>query len=683
MSQIVLFLDNYLIFWVNKHMNISTLAKLLGVSIGELREVGTKNGLYGFYGRNTRIPYNSAAEITKILRPEKLSKLKNDDRIYLPASIVVSEFAETIAKPVSLVLKTLMLSGVIATMNEKIDYDTAAIIADELGVEVHSEDGVFEENSGSSPSSTTNNQQMIRIVEYAGDESERKMILRPPVVTVMGHVDHGKTTLLDTIRKSNVAAGEAGAITQHISSYQIAFKPSDPSLQNLDVAKNSKGSYLVTFVDTPGHEAFTAMRARGSQLADFIILVVSAVEGPKPQTVEVIERAKIGKIPVIVALNKTDLPESDPERVKTEISKYGLVPEEWGGQTPFIPISAKTGDNLDKLLETILVHAELSELKGQVDCPGQAVVIESNLDHKLGVVTTALVVKDKIKVGDVIRCGETVSRIRKLESTEGVSIPEAVLGQPVIVVGLSSMVDVGEAIIAYSTAKAAQNDANTERLKRAQARRVFNVSGNTASENQINLVIVADVFGSLEALKESILKIPQDKVKIVIKKESLGQVTEGDLEFAVASSSTILAFHTDIPSKIEQQLKNRKINYVQSDIIYELIEWVEEQVLANTKHETKEIVLGKGKVLATFKSDKPSIQVFGCECIDGKIFSNKELKVMRGGEAVGKMEIIELQRNKVKAEEINISQQFGVSAKGKLKIQKDDEILCIDEVLVK
>jgi translation initiation factor IF-2 len=660
-------------------MNISTLAKILGVSISELREIGTKNNLYGFFGRNTRIPYNSAAEVTKIIRPDKLAQLKNDDRIYLPKNITVADFSESINKPVSLVLKNLILSGILVTMNEKIDYDTAALIADELGVEV------FPENQGEFDNSkNTTSDQLIKVVEYDMKEADKEFTLRPPVITVMGHVDHGKTTLLDTIRKTNVVSTEAGAITQHITSYQIEYKSNNPEVQKLNLTKGVNGGFKVTCVDTPGHEAFTAMRARGSQMADFVILVVSAVEGPKPQTVEVIERIKLGKVPVFVAINKIDLPDADIERVKNEVAAFGLVPEEWGGDVPFIPISAKQNQNIDKLLDTILVHAELAELKGQINCPGQAIVIESNMDTNFGAITTALVIKDKIKFGDIIRCDEYVGKIRKLEDTDGNNLEEAEIGKPVIIVGLPTTVEVGQAIISYDTVKQAQNDANLEKVKKAQNKRVISMnSATTSSDNQINLVIKADVQGSLEALKESIIKLTQDKVRIIIKSEGIGPVTENDLDFASTSNSTILVFHTDIPNKIEQKLKDNKINYGQSSIIYEIMEWIEEQILANTKYETKQIELGQAKVLAVFKSEKSSIQVFGGECTKGKIFSGKELKIIRGNQEIGKVEIVELQRNKVKAEEINISQQFGMSIKSKAKIQVNDIIVCYDEILIK
>ena len=641
-------------------MNISTLAKILGVSINDLRETGVKKEIYGFAGRNTRIPYNSAVEITKVLKPDKLSKLKNDDKIYLPASLTVNEFAEAIGKPVGIIVKTLLLNGIMATLNEKIDYDTASLISEEIGIEVFPADPeMFEKSSDQ-------DLQLIKHIEYDTPEDKKEYIERPPVVTIMGHVDHGKTTLLDTIRKTNIVATEAGAITQHISSYQITYKDKK-----------------ITFVDTPGHAAFTAMRARGSQLADFIILVVSAVEGPKPQTVEVIERAKLSKTPVIVAINKIDLPESDIDRVKQEIAKFGLVPEEWGGDVPFIPISARNNVNLDQLLDTVLLHAEVADLKGQVHCYGQAVIIESHLDRQLGVVSTVMVTKDKIKVGDFIKCSEFVGKIRKLENSEGKNIQSAEISEPVLLVGLPEVCDIGEVIIVYPSQKEAQVAASIEKAKIINKKTVVTGGSSQGDENEINIMLKADVAGSLEALKESIIKIPQDKVKIHIKSESVGEITENDIDFARTTNSTILAFHTKINPKAAAILKNHPINMVQSDIIYVLLEWVEESILKNTKYEIKTISLGKAEVLAIFKSDKPNLQVIGGEVKEGKILSNKNLKLIRDGEEIARLEIHELQKNKSKAIEININQQFGVSLSGKGKVQVGDILECFDETVVK
>jgi translation initiation factor IF-2 len=641
-------------------MNISTLAKILGVSINDLRSTGTKASIFGFSGRNTRIPYQSALDVTKILRPDKVVKLTNDDKIYLPNSLSVSEFAETVGRTPSQVIKTLLLNGVIATLNEKIDYDTASLIAEELGVEVFPEQGeLFAQD-------TPDDLNLIKSVEYDDiAHADRKYVSRPPVVTIMGHVDHGKTTLLDTIRESNVVATEAGSITQHISSYQISYKEKK-----------------ITFIDTPGHAAFTAMRARGSQLADFVILVVSAVEGPKPQTVEVIERAKMSKTPVIVAINKIDLPNSDIERVKTELTKFGLTPEEWGGETPFIPISAKINTNIDTLLDTILLHAEVADLKGQVDCPGQGVVIESHLDTKLGVVSTVLVTKESLKIGDFLQCGITAGKIKKLESSLGLNIETAGLCEPVMLLGLPQICDVGEAVVAFKSQKEANVAATMEQTKRINKKTFISPGNSSAEDNQINLILKADVSGSLEALKESIIKIPQDKIKLVIKAESVGEVNENDADFASITKSTILAFHTKISSQSANIIKKQEVGLVQSDIIYEILEWIEEQILKNTKHETKITFLGSAKVLALFKSEKNSIQVFGGEVIDGKILSGKNLKLMRDGEEVGDFEVIELQKNKQKVTEANISQQFGMSVSGKGKIQIGDTIKSYDETVI-
>ena len=642
-------------------MNISTLAKILGVSISDLRDVGSKEGIYGFSGRNTRIPYKSAQEITKVLKPDKLSTLENDDKIYLPSSLTVQEFSDSIGKPPGVVVKTLLMNGVMATLNEKIDYDTAQLISEELGVEVHPD-----KNFNTEGGDTTNTETSLTKTFQLDETGEGNVITRPPVVTVMGHVDHGKTTLLDTIRKANVAGGEAGAITQHISSYQIEYN-----------------SNKITFVDTPGHEAFTAMRARGTQLADFIILMVSAVEGPKPQTVEVIERAKLSKTPVIVAINKIDLPNADVDKTKTDVAGFGLVPEEWGGDTPYIPISAKNNQNIDALLDTIQLFAEVAELKGRVDTQGQAVVIESYSDEKLGVLANILVTQGSLKVGDAITCGVQAGKIKRMNSSDGSVVQEAVLAEPVQIMGLSSVADDGELITVHSTVKEAQKLADEHKQEVSQRRTFQATNSNTGSDSdEINLVLVADVSGSLEALKEALVKIPQEHAQIVIKSESVGQVTESDIEFAEVSGSTIVAFHTDILKNAQRALKTNPVKIVQSDVIYEILNWVEEEILKHVKHEVRIEVLGKAEVLKLFKGPKPNIQVLGCKVTEGKIFSNKPIRVWRGEDEIGRLEINELQRNMAATNEVNISQEFGVSVLGKIKVKEGDIIESIDEVVI-
>jgi translation initiation factor IF-2 len=654
-------------------MNISTLAKILGISINELREVGQKNKIYGFNNRNTRVNYNAAVEITKILRPDKVMILKNDDRIYLPASLTVQEFAETIQKPVGLVVKTLMMNGIMATINEKVDYDTATLISEELGVEVFPE-------SEELANMSANNVDMALTKTFSDEALEDGVqVSRAPVVTVMGHVDHGKTTLLDTIRKANVVGGEAGSITQHISSYQIEYN--GKKVTNTSALIKGKVGYKITFIDTPGHEAFTSMRARGTQLADIIILMVSAVEGPKPQTIEVIERAKMSKTPVIVAMNKIDLPTADVEKTKQDIAAFGLVPEEWGGDTPFIEISAKNNINIDKLLDQILLIAELSEFKGYTKTQAEAVILESVMDSKIGNQSTILIIKDELSVGDVITCGGMQGKVKRILDSDDKSIQKATLAQPVTIYGLPNIAKIGDLIKVYLTVKEANNAIVMENLKLKAKKTIIHPKDN--DEDTLNLILKTDVSGSLEALKESILKIPSEKGMINIKQESVGQVNEGDVDHAKITNSTILAFHTSISTSAMAAIKSQKVDLLESNVIYELLEWVEEQMLKRIKHEIRIEVLGKAKILALFKSEKSSIQIFGGEVIDGKLLSSKSFRVIRAGEDIGRIEVTELQKMKSKVNEVNIAQQFGASATGKLKIAKDDILECINEIVVK
>lgn len=653
---LTLIFDNTVPSKHSRQVNISTLAKALGVSINELRATGDTLGLRSFSGRNTRIPYNDALELTKVLRPDKAAHLEDDNKIYLPASVTVGELADVIGKPPGLVVKTLVMNGVLATLNEKIDFDTASLIASEMGVEVHAE-----KNESSSASTTVIASE--KIFSDQQNDQDGTTVTRPPVVTVMGHVDHGKTSLLDAIRKSNVVATEAGAITQHISSYQVEWK-----------------GKKITFVDTPGHEAFTAMRARGTQLADFIILVVSATEGPKPQTVEVIERAKISKTPIIVAINKVDLPEADPEKVKGDLAAFNLVPEEWGGSTPMIPISAKMGTNLDKLLETILLHAEVADLKTVVEVAPEAIVLESHLDKSQGPVATVIVTKDTLRVGDIFAYATSTGKIRKITNSIGQSVVSATITEPVEISGLSEVANTGDMLHVFPDIKLAQNYTATQKLK--ASKRIVSTR-RTGGDDDLILSLRADVAGSLEALKEGILKIPQDKVQVTILDEAVGAITDSDVDFAQTTGATLIAFHTEVPTKVAERIKNLDIGIVASDIIYEILEWIEEQILKRTKYEVRIDVLGSAEVLALFSSDKPKIQVWGGEVKSGKMLDNKPLRVMRNGEEVGRLEVVEFQKNKVRAKEVNISQQFGASVTGKVKVEKGDSIECIDEVVVK
>ncbi len=644
-------------------MNISTLAKILGVTSTDLRDAGVSRKIRGFQGRNTRIPYASAVEITKILRPDKAENLKDDDNIYLSDTLTVAEFAESIDRPVGIVMRYLLTSGVMATINEKIDFDTAAIIASELNIEVRK----IDENQDLSIGEA-------KPMDFKKMSNANGVVIkRPPIVTIMGHVDHGKTTLLDRIRKTNVVATEAGAITQHITSYQIDYKGDK-----------------ITFMDTPGHEAFAAMRARGSQLADIVIIVVSATEGVKPQTTEVIQRIKLAKTQAIVAVNKIDLPEADAMRVMQDVAAFGLVPEEWGGNVPFVQISAKQDLNIDKLLDTIMLMSEVMELKGEIECPAQAVVVESHVETKLGILSQVIVTKDTLKTGDYVAVGDTFFRVKQIRNSLGQIVKAASLCEPVGILGSDFLIDTGEVMLVYPDKKSAEKVAIEEDRRRSIKKIKLNRNATTlvdkkGASNNLHLVLKADVNGSLEALKEAILKIPTEGVNLIIKDASVGQISENDLQFAQTSDSTIIAFHTSANQQALRWLKNKKesIGLIQSDVIYELLSWVEEAILARVKREVKITVLGKAEVLATFRSDKASIQVFGGEVLDGKILANKNLQVWRAGELLGVLEVFELQKNKQKVADAFQSQQFGISTNAKVKVQKGDIIESIDETIVK
>jgi translation initiation factor IF-2 len=652
-------------------MNISTLAKIIGVSITELKEVGANRKIPGFNKKNTRISYNSALEITKILRPNKVKTLKNDENIYVPATITVIDLAHTINQAPGIVIKTLMMNGILATLNEKLDFDTASLIASELGVQVVQEKGEF---------NTDDSQDLSLIKTFSNNDLDQKdLTTRPPIVTVMGHVDHGKTTLLDTIRKANVVAGEAGSITQHISSYQIEYKPADKELGK-HLVKGKKG-IKITFVDTPGHAAFTSMRVRGTQLADILILMVSVTEGCKPQTIEVIERAKISNTPVIVALNKIDLPDADPEKTMQEVASYGLVPEEWGGQTPFIKISAKNNLNIEQLLDRILFEAELREFKGLATGKAEAVVVETLIDTKAGAQATVLITKGKLMMGDIIECGLVSGKIKRIINSEGKSVQSAEIAEPVTIYGVSDHVAIGDMLRVFSTVKEANNYIQAQNIK-SQGKKIFN-NNSVDTGNTLNIIIKADVAGSLEALKESLLKIPQEQTKIVIKSESVGQINETDVDYAKTTNSTILAFHTSIATSALKHIEANKTSIISSDIIYEILEWCQTEILSRIKHEYRAEVLGFAEVLATFKSDKNNTQIIGGEVKKGKLIAHKLFRVIRSGELLGKIEVKELQKNKSKVNEINIAQQFGASFGTKVKILKGDIIECFDEIIIK
>ena len=479
---------------------------------------------------------------------------------------------------------------------------------------------------------------------------------RPPVVVVLGHVDHGKTTLIDKIRQTNIVAQESGGITQHIGAYQVEH--------------NNK---LITFIDTPGHEAFSQMRSRGAKVADIAILVVAADEGVKPQTKEVIDYIKKEKIPVIVALNKIDKPQANPEKVIGELANEGLIAEERGGDIPVVKISAKTGQGIDELLEMILLVAEMEELKADYQKPASGVVIESYLDSKRGPTATFLILEGTLKKGDIVLSGEAYGRARILEDFKGQPIETATPSTPVIVVGLNKVPVVGEVFNVENSEKEAENKA-LEFLKQKEEKRRQEEARSLDEEEKkpaLNIIIKADVQGSLEAIEEVLANINQDKVKINIIKKEVGDVSDSDVKLADSTNSLIISFRTNITPLASSLAERLGIKIKKYEVIYELVEGIKKGLSQLLGPELEIKTIGQLKVLAIFRKEK-SRMIVGGKVISGKAENKTKVNVIRNNEVVGKGKVIQLQHNKQDVLEVEKGREAGVLFEGEPIIEEGD-----------
>lgn len=479
---------------------------------------------------------------------------------------------------------------------------------------------------------------------------------RPPIVVVLGHVDHGKTTLIDKIRQTNIVAQESGGITQHIGAYQVEH--------------NNK---LITFIDTPGHEAFSQMRSRGAKVADIAILVVAADEGVKPQTKEVIDYIKKEKIPVIVALNKIDKPQANPEKVIGELANEGLIAEERGGDIPVVKISAKTGQGIDELLEMILLVAEMEELKADYQKPASGVVIESYLDSKRGPTATFLILEGTLKKGDIVLSGEAYGRARILEDFKGQPIETATPSTPVIVVGLNKVPVVGEVFNVENSEKEAENKA-LEFLKQKEEKKRQEEARSLDEEEKkpaLNIIIKADVQGSLEAIEEVLANINQDKVKINIIKKEVGDVSDSDVKLADSTNSLIISFRTNITPLASSLAERLGIKIKKYEVIYELVEGIKKGLSQLLGPELEIKTIGQLKVLAIFRKEK-SRMIVGGKVISGKAENKTKVNVIRNNEVVGKGKVIQLQHNKQDVLEVEKGREAGVLFEGEPIIEEGD-----------
>jgi len=558
----------------------------------------------------------------------------------LPENIAVSDLAQKMSIKSAEVIKTLMKMGVMATINQLIDQDTATLVVEEMG---HIARPVQE--------NALETELKQRIQEVAGER-----LPRPPVVTIMGHVDHGKTSLLDYIRRTQVAEGEAGGITQHIGAYHV---------------ETPKG--VITFLDTPGHAAFTAMRARGAQVTDIVILVVAADDGVMPQTREAVQHARAAGVPLLVAVNKIDRPEADQERVKNELSALQVIPEDWGGDTMFAPVSAKTGVGVDELLDAILLQSEMLELTAVQDCPATGIVVESSLDKGRGAVATILVRNGVLHRGDLILTGQEWGRVRAMFDESGKQIDEAGPSMPALVLGLSAVPNAGDEVMVVSDERKArelaaqrQERSRDQRLARQQQARLEDVfsqvgEGRAAS---VNIVLKADVQGSAEALSEALSNIASEEREVNVKVVSsgVGGINESDVNLAVASNAIIIGFNVRADGSAKRLVEENNVDLKYYSVIYDAIDDVKNAVSGMLAPEVKEEIIGLAEVKEVFRSHKLG-DIAGCIVVDGVVRRRAPIRVLRDNVVVFEGELESLRRFKDDVSDVRAGTECGIGVK--------------------
>lgn len=560
----------------------------------------------------------SMAQRRKVDHTEQQQIKKKSGPVSLPAAITVKEFAEKTGVQVPKVIQALMKNGMMVTITQSIDFDTAAIVASELGVTVERE-----QQAASAEHLLSKD-----LKELLKDEPEN-LSVRPPIVVVMGHVDHGKTSILDAIRQTDVVSGESGGITQHIGAYQV-----------------SHDGRLITFLDTPGHQAFTAMRARGAQVTDIAILVVSAEEGVKETTVEAINHAKEAGVPIIVAINKMDRPNADPDRVKGELAGYGLQPEEWGGTVPYVPTSAVTKMGINELLDHVLLMSDIAEFKANAKRPAVCTIIESHLDPALGPLASVVVNAGTLAIGDAFICGSTVGKVRAMSDASGRKLTTVPPSGAVRVSGFGSVPQVGDILQVVASDREARDllkqvlEHNASQQKRGIGDLVSMLSEGKLQ--QLKIVLKADTQGSLEALQLALSKLTTDKVQVKVIHGAIGMVSENDVMMAAASNALLLAFHALVPPAVQRTADREGVQIRQYDIIYRLLEEVEGLLDGLLVPEEEEQILGHLEVKGVFLTQK-SEQIIGGRVTDG-VIKRLPFRLQRNGEVVGQGRIMSLRK---------------------------------------
>ena len=571
-------------------------------------------------------------------------------------TILVSDLAQKMAVKGAEVVKVLFKMGVMATINQVIDHDTAVLVVEELG---HKAVNAEEKNA-----ETT-----LAKVEVQGEK-----LPRPPVVTIMGHVDHGKTSLLDYIRRTKVAAGEAGGITQHIGAYHV---------------KTEKG--VISFLDTPGHAAFTAMRARGARLTDIVILVVAADDGVMPQTIEAVQHARAAKVPLIVAMNKMDKPEANPDNVKQGLVQHEVVPEEWGGDVQFVPVSAKTGEGVDNLLDAILLQAELMELTAVRDGLANGVVVESSLDKGRGPVATVLVQQGTLKKGDFVVCGVEYGRVRAIIHESGQQVDSAGPSIPVQILGLSAVPDAGDDFVVVQDERLAKQVASERQAKRRETRLgktamrsmedVISTMGQTDGQRVLNLVVKADVQGSVEALRDALTAIGTDQIRVNVIASGVGGITESDATLAAASKAIMIGFNVRADASARKVISDSDVDLRYFSIIYDVIDQVKQVATGLLGTEIREEIIGTAQVRDVFRSSKFGA-IAGCMVIEGTVKRHKPIRVLRDNTVIFQGELESLRRFKENVDEVRNGMECGIGVKQYNDVKPGDQIECYERIEV-
>ncbi len=622
------------------------------------RDTGRRQGKYG--RAELHVAKDKSGRRRKKPRAARSVSISSSDRhgferptapvvreVAIPEAITVAELAQKMSVKAAEVIKALMQLGTMATINQVLDQETAQIVVEEMGHKAK----LLKENEIEE--------------EVLSTEVEGERVPRAPVVTIMGHVDHGKTSLLDYIRSTQVAEGEAGGITQHIGAYRV------------DTPKGS-----ITFLDTPGHAAFTAMRARGAEVTDIVVLVVAADDGVMPQTEEAIQHAKAAGAALVVAINKIDKPDADPERVKNELAQREVIPEEWGGDTQFVEVSAKTGQGIDELLEAIALQAELMELTAVRDCPARGVVIESSLDRGRGPVATVLVRHGVLKQGDIIVSGQEYGRVRAMFDENGKPVKEAGPATPVLVLGLSGTPNAGDEVVVVADERKARElalfrqgkyrDIKLARQKQAKLDEVFSNMGE-GKVVDLNVVIKADVQGSLEAIRDALTKLSTDEVRVKVVAGGVGGINESDVNLAVASKAILIGFNVRADAAARALVEEHGVDMHYYSVIYDVIDEVKKAISGLLTPEVKEEIIGLAEVKDVFRSSKFGA-IAGCMVVDGVVRRSAPIRVLRDNVVIFEGELESLRRHKDDVQEVRAGTECGIGVRNYNDIKPGDQI---------